>query len=458
MLRPLAPLGVGRFRPARPQAARVREGRRRRRPRHPARRRSSRRIRCCAGCIWNTRSTSCATPICSASAARRCSSSARRAPTTLFNTNPLPGGHGLDDLAIEGEPDHRLLAFLHVAEKAAAGRFAIYRDVVDDDPSTRAIFEEILRDEVFHMNYTYTQLARIWPERLPAAGVAGAREPPVEAIPAAGGGRGGRRSATSMLTVMYFVVLAPFAWLAKRAAAPRAGRLDADRPRAQRVRRRASTEMKILGISAHYHDSAAALVVDGVPVCAVQEERLSRHKNDAAFPARRDRMVPGARRLEPADLDAVVFYERSMLKFDRILTSALRAFPRSWRSFPDAMKNSLGEKVWVRGIISSHLGVPRSKILFTGHHHSHAAAAFLTAPTERAAILTADGVGEWATLTVGHGERRPGGAAGITLAARDPISPFARHAVLDVHRVSRLRGERGRVQGDGPRRLRPSDA
>src|ERR1700681_76066 len=82
----------------------------------------------------------------------------------LFNTSPLPGGHGLDDLSIEGEPDHRLLAFLHVAEKAAAGRFAIYRDVVDDDPSTRAIFEETLRDEVFHMNYTYTQLARVIPK------------------------------------------------------------------------------------------------------------------------------------------------------------------------------------------------------------------------------------------------------------------------------------------------------
>src|SRR6186997_1083879 len=83
--------------------------------------------------------------------------------TSLFNTNPLPGGHGLDDLTIKGEPDYRLLAFLHVAEKAAAGRFAIYREIVDDDPSTRAIFEQILRDEVFHMNYTYTQLARVSP-------------------------------------------------------------------------------------------------------------------------------------------------------------------------------------------------------------------------------------------------------------------------------------------------------
>jgi carbamoyltransferase len=173
--------------------------------------------------------------------------------------------------------------------------------------------------------------------------------------------------------------------------------------------------MKILGISAHYHDSAAALVIDGVPVCAVQEERLSRHKNDAAFPLGAIEWCLDHAGLDPADLDAVVFYERSMRKFDRILTCTLRTFPRSWRSFPNAIKNSLGEKVWVRGIISSHLGVPRSKILFTGHHHAHAAAAFLTAPTRRAAILTADGVGEWATLTVGHGERRSDGVTKITL-------------------------------------------
>jgi carbamoyltransferase len=173
--------------------------------------------------------------------------------------------------------------------------------------------------------------------------------------------------------------------------------------------------MKILGVSAHYHDSAAALVVDGVPVAAVQEERLSRRKNDAAFPLGAIEWCLESAGLEPDDLDAVVFYERSMLKFDRILTSALRAFPRSWRSFPHAIKNSLGEKVWVRGIISSQLGVPRHKILFTDHHASHAAAAFLTAPTRRAAILTADGVGEWATLTVGHGTRGDDGRTEIRL-------------------------------------------
>ena len=171
--------------------------------------------------------------------------------------------------------------------------------------------------------------------------------------------------------------------------------------------------MNILGISAHYHDSAAALVIDGVPVCAVQEERLSRHKGDAAFPLLSIESCLQNAGVEPDELDAVVFYERPMLKFDRILTCALRAFPRSWRTFPRAMKNSLGEKVWMRGIISSHLGVPGRKVLFTEHHQSHAAAAFLTVPTRRAAILTTDAVGEWATLSVGDGERTANGPTTI---------------------------------------------
>jgi len=165
--------------------------------------------------------------------------------------------------------------------------------------------------------------------------------------------------------------------------------------------------MKILGVSAHYHDAAAALLVDGMPVAAVQEERLSRRKNDAAFPMAAIEWCLEQGGLEPEELDAVVFYERPMLKFDRILTCALRAFPHSWRSFPHAMKSTLGEKLWVRGIISSQLGVPRRKVLFTDHHRSHAAASFLTAPVRDAAILTADGVGEWATVTVGRGTRGP---------------------------------------------------
>jgi carbamoyltransferase len=171
--------------------------------------------------------------------------------------------------------------------------------------------------------------------------------------------------------------------------------------------------MNILGISAHYHDSAAALVVDGIPVFAVQEERLSRHKGDAAFPLLAIEWCLQHAGIEPDELDAVVFYERPMLKFDRVLTCALRAFPQSWRAFPKAMKNLLGEKVWMRGIISSHLGVPGHKVLFTEHHQSHAAATFLSAPTRRAAIMTADAVGEWATLSVGEGERRSNGLTKI---------------------------------------------
>jgi rubrerythrin len=134
----------------------------------------------------------------------------------LFNTTPLPGGHGLDDLSIEGAPDHRLLAFLHVAEKAAAGRFAIYRDVVADDPSTRAIFEEILRDEVFHMNYTFTQLTRVMPRSYKRqvwqarAHRLWKRYVRVAAAVASVLG-------SAILTVMYFGLLAPFAWLARRA-------------------------------------------------------------------------------------------------------------------------------------------------------------------------------------------------------------------------------------------------
>jgi hypothetical protein len=137
--------------------------------------------------------------------------------TTLFNGNPLPGGHGLDDLRIEGEPDHRLLAFLHVAEKAAAGRFEVYRELVADDPETREIFEEILRDEVFHMNYSYTQLARIAPKSYRRQ------------IWLARGNRLWKRYlrvaaaianvlGTVMIGLLYFVVLPPFAWLAKRDA------------------------------------------------------------------------------------------------------------------------------------------------------------------------------------------------------------------------------------------------
>lgn len=133
----------------------------------------------------------------------------------LLSGNPLPGGHGLDDLQIDGQPDRTLLAFLHVAEKSAAGRFAIYRELVDDDPRTREIFEEILRDEVFHMNYTYKQLTRIEPRRY-RRHVWHARGKRIWnrylRVAAALAAVFGKVS----LTLIYFVLLPPFSWFAKR--------------------------------------------------------------------------------------------------------------------------------------------------------------------------------------------------------------------------------------------------
>jgi hypothetical protein len=135
----------------------------------------------------------------------------------FFNTHPLPGGHGLEDLRIDQESDERVLAFLHVAERAAAGRFAIYREVVGDDPPTRAIFEEILRDEVFHMNYTRTQLVRIAP-RSHRRRIWWARANRLWQRFARSTALLGALVAATGLTIIYFVILPPFAWLARRAA------------------------------------------------------------------------------------------------------------------------------------------------------------------------------------------------------------------------------------------------
>src|SRR5258708_38002730 len=141
--------------------------------------------------------------------------------------------------------------------------------------------------------------------------------------------------------------------------------------------------MNILGISAHYHDSAAALVVDGVPVCAVQEERLSRHKGDAAFPLLAIESCLQHAGIEPGELDAVVFYERPMLKFDRILTYALRAFPRSWRAFPERMKNSPRGHALIRGAILRDLGGTRTKRRHNDGPTYYGPTGLVTAPARR---------------------------------------------------------------------------
>ena len=161
----------------------------------------------------------------------------------------------------------------------------------------------------------------------------------------------------------------------------------------------------ILGISAYYHDAAAALVIDGKIVSAAQEERFTRKKNDPDFPRQAAQFCLRHANLTPAQLDAVVFYDKPVLKFTRLLETYLAVAPAGWRTFPAVMSNWLGGKLDLRKRIRAALPElrPDCEILFTEHHQSHAASAFYPSPFDEAAILTIDGVGEWATTTIGHG-------------------------------------------------------
>jgi carbamoyltransferase len=161
--------------------------------------------------------------------------------------------------------------------------------------------------------------------------------------------------------------------------------------------------MYVLGISCFYHDAAAALLRDGQLVAAVQEERFSRVKHDPEFPKHAIAFCLERAGITAQDLDYVVFYEKPFVKFERLLLSIGSTFPRSLRVFREAMPQWMGEKLWVRGIIREKLGVPLDRILFTDHHVSHAASAFFCSPFTDAAILTADGVGEWTTTGIGRG-------------------------------------------------------
>ena len=150
----------------------------------------------------------------------------------------------------------------------------------------------------------------------------------------------------------------------------------------------------ILGISANYHDAAAALVIDGQLVAAMQEERFTRIKNDASVPLAAARACLAHAKLDAAALDEVVFYENPYAKLERVLLSTLRTFPRALRQFPRALASQLGSKLWVLDALSSQLGVPRARVTHREHHASHAASAFFASPFERAAVMTVDAVGE----------------------------------------------------------------
>jgi len=161
---------------------------------------------------------------------------------------------------------------------------------------------------------------------------------------------------------------------------------------------------KILGISAFYHDSAAALVVDGEIVAAAQEERFTRKKHDFNFPVNAIRYCLEEGQIQPEGLDLVGFYDKPFTKFERLLETYLAFAPAGFPSFLKAMPLWLKQKLYLPRLIRQGLdGRYRKRVVFAEHHESHAASAFFPSPYDEAAILTLDGVGEWATASFGHG-------------------------------------------------------
>jgi carbamoyltransferase len=160
--------------------------------------------------------------------------------------------------------------------------------------------------------------------------------------------------------------------------------------------------MYILGISALYHDSAAALLRDGQLIAAAQEERYSRIKFDQRFPRQAIEFCLRQAGITARDLDYVVFYEKPLKKFERILLSHLDTFPRSWRVFREAMIAWFSDRLWLKSEILSNLDVAPERVLFVDHHLCHAASAMFCSPFREAAVVTVDGVGEWTTTSIGH--------------------------------------------------------
>jgi carbamoyltransferase len=161
--------------------------------------------------------------------------------------------------------------------------------------------------------------------------------------------------------------------------------------------------MYILGISCYYHDAAAVLLKDGVLIAAAEEERFSRIKHDYGFPKKAIKFCMDQAGITGADLDYAVFFEKPFRKLDRILMMTLQTYPQSWKVFRESMITWMTDKLWVGTKIQDEIGIEKEKVLFSEHHLSHAASAFLCSPFDEAAILTVDGVGEWTTATYGVG-------------------------------------------------------
>ena len=162
--------------------------------------------------------------------------------------------------------------------------------------------------------------------------------------------------------------------------------------------------MHILGISAYYHDSAAALIRDGEIIAAAQEERFTRKKHDHNIPTNAIRYCLEEGKINPKKIDNVVFYDKPFLKFERILETYLHYAPFGIQSFIKAIPLWMKKKIWIKSLVQDELDNYTGQILFSEHHMAHAASAFYPSPYEEAAIITTDGVGEWTTTSIDHGK------------------------------------------------------
>ncbi len=213
--------------------------------------------------------------------------------------------------------------------------------------------------------------------------------------------------------------------------------------------------MYILGISCFYHDAAAALLKDGVLVAAAMEERFSRKKHDNSFPEQAIAFCLREAGIQGSDLEHVVFYEKPLVKLERILLSVLGTYPRSAGAWREALTNWIRDKLWIKSVIGKEVGIDYNKILFCDHHMSHAASAFFASPFREAAVLTIDGVGEWTTTTLGkatsywEGEQ---GANDITLFAeqRFPHSLGLLYSAFTAYLGFRVNNGEYKVMGMSP--------
>ena len=146
--------------------------------------------------------------------------------------------------------------------------------------------------------------------------------------------------------------------------------------------------MRILGISCYFHDASAALIDDGVLIAAAEEERFTRIKHDYNFPRNAIKFCLDQAQMEGSDLDYVVFFEKPFVKFERIMKTALSGFPKTYWMFAQSMRTWLFDKLWIKSLISKEIGIKQKQILFSEHHLSHAASAYLCSPFEESAVLT----------------------------------------------------------------------